>query len=136
MPSTGSAEARELCDDTGEYAGLGVRAAVSHVNDETARAALGHDVREQDSLDKPLIELDGTKHLERLGANTILGVSPTACHAAAHSQHLPLYRWVAALAGTVPGLPMPMGNILRGGLHAGRGWTSGASWQCRPPPPR
>lgn len=119
--STASNEAWELRDGTTEYAGLGVRTAVAHVNGEIARAVLGHDVREQSALDKLLIELDGTTHLERLGANAILGVSLAACRAAAVSQRIPLYRWVAALAGTAPCLPMPMVNVLSGGLHAGGG---------------
>ncbi|MGH3261120.1 MAG: phosphopyruvate hydratase, partial [Trebonia sp.] len=119
--STGSSEAWELRDGTNEYAGLSVRTAVGHVNGEIADAVLGHDVREQAALDKLMVELDGTAHLERLGANAILGVSLAACRAAARSEHIPLYRWVAALAGTRPDLPMPMVNILSGGLHAGRG---------------
>ncbi|GAA2142885.1 phosphopyruvate hydratase [Actinomadura napierensis] len=119
--STGSSEAWEMRDGTGEYAGLGVRTAVGHVNGEIARAVTGHDVREQAALDKLLIDLDGTEHLARLGANAILGVSLAACRAAADSLRTPLYRWVAELAGTAPGLPMPMVNILSGGLHAGRG---------------
>ncbi|MFF3332760.1 phosphopyruvate hydratase [Streptomyces sp. NPDC002888] len=119
--STGTSEAWELRDGTAEYGGLGVRTAVGHVNGEIARAVLGHDVREQAALDKLLTELDGTSHLGRLGANAILGVSLAAARAAAHSQRMPLYRWVAELAGTTPSLPMPMVNILSGGLHAGRG---------------
>lgn len=119
--STGSKEARELRDGSAEYAGYGVRTAVSHVNGEIAPAVLGHDVREQAALDKFLTELDGTEYLGRLGANAILGVSLAACRAAAHSQRMPLHEWVAALAGTTPSLPMPMVNILSGGLHAGRG---------------
>jgi enolase len=119
--STGSHEARELRDGSGEYAGRGVRTAVSHVNGEITAAVVGHDAREQAALDKLLTGLDGTADLGRLGANAILGVSLAACRAAAHSQHMPLHRWVAALAGTAPSLPMPMVNILSGGLHAGRG---------------
>ncbi|MFD4602985.1 phosphopyruvate hydratase [Streptomyces sp. NPDC058464] len=119
--STGTSEAWELRDGTDEYNGLGVRTAVSHVNGEIARAVLGHDVREQTVLDKSLVELDGTPQLRRLGANAILGVSLAACRAAADSENTPLYRWLAALAGTAPSLPMPMVNILSGGLHAGRG---------------
>jgi enolase len=119
--STGSHEVRELRDGSGAYAGRGVRTAVSHVNGEIAAAVHGHDVREQAALDELLVELDGTAYLGRLGANAILGVSLAACRAAALSQHLPLYRWLAALAGTTPSLPMPMVNILSGGLHAGRG---------------
>lgn len=119
--STGSHEARELRDGSGEYAGRGVRTAVSHVNGEIAAATVGHDIREQAALDKLLTELDGTADFGRLGANAVLGVSLAACRAAAHSQHMPLHAWVAALAGTAPSLPMPMVNILSGGLHAGHG---------------
>jgi enolase 1/2/3 len=116
--STGTNEAWELRDHADRYGGLGVRTAVGHVNGEIARAVLGHDVREQAALDKLLIELDGTHNLGRLGANAVLGVSLAASRAAALSEGMPLYRWLAALAGTTPSLPMPMVNMLSGGLHA------------------
>ena len=120
--STGSSEALELRDGAVEYGGLGVRTAVAHVNTEIADAVTGQDALDQASLDALLIECDGTTELRRLGANAVLGTSLAACRAAAKAQQLPLYRWIAALAGVEnPSLPMPMVNILSGGLHAGRG---------------
>lgn len=120
--STGTSEAWELRDGTKEYAGLGVRTAVGNVNEEIADAVKGLDVQDQGSVDELLLKLDGTPQLKRLGANAILGVSLATCRAAAQSQQTPLHQWVAQLAGTQkPTLPMPMVNILSGGLHAGRG---------------
>jgi enolase len=117
--STGTSEARELRDGTGEYDGLGVRVAVGHVNDEIARAVAGQDAHDQAALDALLVALDGTPQLGRLGANAVLAVSLAVCRAAAASQQRPLYRWIAELAGApAPSLPMPMVNILSGGLHA------------------
>lgn len=121
--STGSAEAHELRDrDPGRYAGLGVRRAVAHVAGEIAQALIGSDACDQAGLDRKLIELDGSLRLERLGANAILGVSLAACRAAAVSLRQPLYRRIAALSGTTSiSMPLPMINILSGGLHAARG---------------
>jgi enolase len=120
--STGTSEAWELRDGGEEYGGLGVRSAVANVNDEIAHSVRGLDVRDQRLVDSTLLGLDGTPHLGRLGANAVLGVSLAACRAAAASQQLPLHLWVAQLAGTQTlTLPMPMVNILSGGLHAGRG---------------
>ncbi|MGV0680715.1 phosphopyruvate hydratase [Mycolicibacterium fortuitum] len=120
--STGSSEAVELRDRTSDYGGLGVRTAVAHVNNEIADAILGLDVTDQDALDQRLIELDGTPELRRLGANAVLGVSLAACRTAAQIQNLPLFRWIAQLAAVdCPSLPMPMVNILSGGMHAGGG---------------
>jgi len=121
--STGSNEAHELRDgDPAVHAGLGVRRAVGHVNGEIATALRDVDVREQRALDERLVALDGTPQLERLGANAVLGVSLAACRAAAAANGLPLYAHIAQLAGTAQlSMPMPMVNILSGGLHAGRG---------------
>ena len=121
--STGAAEAHELRDrDPARFGGLGVRRAVEHVNGEIAAALAGADVLDQAALDERLLVLDGTPQLSRLGANAVLGVSLAACRAAAAALRQPLYARIAELAGTrEPSLPMPMVNILSGGLHAGRG---------------
>jgi enolase len=121
--STGTHEAHELRDgDPADYDGFGVRTAVRHVHAEIAPALAGLDAREQRRLDQRLRELDGTERLARLGANAVLGVSLAACRAAAASAGEPLYARIAALAGVRDiCLPMPMVNILSGGLHAGRG---------------
>jgi len=120
--STGTHEAHELRDGGAPYEGRGVRRAVGHVNGEIAAALRGCDAGEQRALDTRLLELDGTATLQRLGANAILGVSLAACRAGAAQRGMPLYRRIAELAGIERiTLPMPMVNILSGGLHAGRG---------------
>ena len=121
--STGAAEAHELRDaDASHYAGLGVLQAVSGVAREIGPALQGRDALDQRALDERLRALDGTASLKRLGANAVLGVSLAACRAAAASARQPLYARIAELAGTRElTLPMPMVNILSGGLHAGRG---------------
>lgn len=121
--STGAAEAHELRDgDSEQYRGLGVRQAVSHVNGEIARAMRGFDACDQRGLDARLRALDDTEQLSRLGANAVLGVSLAACRAGAAARGQALYQRIAELSGTPEILmPMPMVNILSGGLHAGRG---------------
>ena len=120
--STGAAEAHELRDgDPARYAGLGVQKAVANVNGEIARALRGTDSADQRRLDDRLRELDGTPRLQRLGANAALAVSLAVCRAAAASRGQALYERIADLAGAQPTLPLPMTNILSGGLHAGRG---------------
>src|SRR5882672_848544 len=121
--STGAAEAHELRDgDPAHYAGLGVQQAVRNVNGEIAAALAGHDAREQRALDERLRALDGTPQLRRLGANATLAVSIAVCRAAATSSGQMLYERIGELASvTAPILPLPMTNILSGGLHAGRG---------------
>ena len=121
--STGTYEAHELRDgDNAQFNGLGVQSATSHVNREIAAALTGHDVFDQGGCDAVLRELDGTPNLARLGANAVLGTSLAVCRASAAVAHQPLYRRIAELAGVgQPTLPMPMVNILSGGLHAGRG---------------
>jgi enolase len=127
--STGSNEAHELRDgDSRRFRGLGVLGAVAHVNDEIAAVLRGRDVDDQAGCDSALRELDGTSTLSRLGANAVLGTSLAVCRASALAAGKPLYRRIAELTGAVetgdvvePSLPMPMVNILSGGLHAGRG---------------
>jgi enolase len=121
--STGTHEAHELRDgDPQRYWGLGVLKAVAHVNSDIAHNIEGFDALDQRGLDNRLRELDGTEQLKRLGANAILGVSIAACRAAAASRSLPLAAHIAELAGVpTQHMPLPMVNILSGGLHAGRG---------------
>ena len=120
--STGAAEAHELRDgDPVQYAGLGVTKAVANVNGEIAQALRGRDALLQRDIDGRLLALDGTPQLARLGANAVLAVSLAVCRAAAAATGQQLYRHFASLAGARPSLPLPMTNILSGGLHAGRG---------------
>jgi enolase len=121
--STGTYEAHELRDgDPAWFDGLGVTSAVGHVNGEIAVALHGHDALDQAGADALLRELDGTPDLSRLGANALLGTSLALCRASAAATGQPLYRRIADLAGVgQPLLPMPMVNILSGGLHANRG---------------
>lgn len=115
--STGEYEAVELRDDDKKrYGGKGVLKAVGHVNDEIADALLGWDATDQMSIDKLLIDLDGTPNKGKLGANAILGASLAVAHAAAASVNLPLYRYLGGVYAHT--LPVPMMNILNGGKHA------------------
>ncbi len=114
--STGAHEAVELRDGGPEWGGKGVGDAVANVNSEIAAAVRGADVRDQEALDRRLIELDGTPNKGRLGANAILGVSLAAAKAAAAEAGQPLWRYLGGeLAGT---LPVPMMNVINGGAHA------------------
>jgi len=121
--STGSAEAHELRDgDPAVYAGLGVLRAVANVNGEIAQALSARDALAQRQIDRLLIDLDGTPQLSRLGANAVLAVSLATARAAAASRRQALYERIAELAGVDrPAMPLPMVNILSGGLHASRG---------------
>jgi enolase len=121
--STGTHEAHELRDgDASVFEGLGVTAAVNHVNTEIDAALRGREVTDQRAADQALRVLDGTENLSQLGANAVLGTSLAIGRASAVATGQPLYRRIAQLAGDVePILPMPMVNILSGGLHAGRG---------------
>jgi len=120
--STGTHEANELRDgDPAIFNGLGVLSAVEHVNGEIADQLKGLDAFDQSACDGRLRELDGTPDLARLGANAVLGSSLAICRAAAKAGRQPLYRRFASLAGAETTLPMPMVNILSGGLHARNG---------------
>lgn len=115
--STGAHEAVELRDgDKGRYRGKGVLKAVEHVNKEIAQALVGLDALDQSSVDQVLIELDGTTNKSKLGANAILGASMAVARAAANGIRLPLYSYLGGAAARI--LPVPMFNILNGGVHA------------------
>jgi enolase len=115
--STGAHEAVELRDnDKKRYLGKGVRLAVANVNGEIFKALAGHEAENQTEVDEALIKLDGTANKHRLGANAILGVSLAVSKAAAISAQLPLYRYIGGVGAHL--LPVPMMNILNGGVHA------------------
>ncbi|HXW29679.1 MAG TPA: phosphopyruvate hydratase [Xanthobacteraceae bacterium] len=115
--STGAHEAVELRDgDQSRYLGRGVRKAVNAVNEEIFDAISGLDAEAQVQIDETLIALDGTANKSRLGANAILGVSLAVAKAAAEANGLPLYRYVGGTSARV--LPVPMMNIINGGVHA------------------
>ncbi|PYV08951.1 MAG: phosphopyruvate hydratase [Acidobacteria bacterium] len=116
--STGKAEALELRDgDPRRYLARGVLNAVANVEQEIARALRGLEACDQKAIDERLRALDGTENKRRLGANALLGVSLAVARAAAASAGLPLYRYLGG-AGAVE-LPVPMVNILSGGVHGG-----------------
>src|SRR3954452_13888617 len=115
--STGAHEAVEKRDgDKARYLGKGVTQAVDAVRGEIAEAVSGLDAEDQSEIDSLLIELDGTENKSRLGANAILGVSLAVAKAAADARGLPLYRYVGGVAAQW--LPVPMMNIINGGVHA------------------
>jgi len=114
--STGSREAKELRDeDPARYGGKGVLTAVGNINIEIAEHLHGKDAAGQAGIDGLLISLDGTEGKSRLGANALLGASLAVARAAAVSAALPLYR---TFGNTPPLLPVPMFNVLNGGVHA------------------
>ncbi len=115
--STGKFEAVELRDKRKKrYRGKGVEGAVNNVNKVIAPALVGLEATEQRLIDKTLLELDGTPNKGKLGANAVLGVSLAVARAAADSLFMPLYRYIGGTNACR--LPMPMMNILNGGLHA------------------
>jgi enolase 1/2/3 len=115
--STGKHEAVELRDgDKARYGGKGVTKAVAAVNGEIFDAVGGMEATAQVKIDETLIALDGTPNKSRLGANAILGVSLAAAKAAAAFEHLPLYRYIGGTAARL--LPVPMMNVINGGVHA------------------
>jgi enolase len=118
--STGAHEAVELRDgDKSRWGGKGVGKAVQSVNGEIAETVVGMEAEDQPALDAEMIALDGTENKGRLGANAILGVSLAAAKAAADAVGLPLYRYVGGVDANL--LPVPMMNILNGGVHADNG---------------
>ena len=119
--STGEHEALEMRDgDKKRYLGKGVTKAVANVNGMISEALFGWDAAEQKAIDSELLALDGTPNKSKLGANTILGVSLAVAKAAANSFGMPLYRYLGGVYAHV--LPVPMMNILNGGVHTA--WQS------------
>jgi enolase len=119
--STGQHEALEMRDgDPARYLGKGVRQAVANVNTTIANAVAGIDATEQQVLDFRMIEIDGTPNKSSLGANAMLAVSMAAARAAAQARGIPLFRYLAGFSRRSTGtlLPMPLMNILNGGVHA------------------
>jgi enolase len=115
--STGEHEAVELRDGEAAFGGKGVQHAVEHVNGEISDAVIGRDASDQAGLDRAMIELDGTDNKGRLGANAILAVSLAVARAHSADAAMPLYRTWSGDDGS-PLLPMPMLNVLNGGVHA------------------
>ncbi|MGD0753244.1 MAG: phosphopyruvate hydratase [Anaerolineales bacterium] len=115
--STGVHEALELRDgDKTRFGGKGVLKAVEHVNTEIDEALFDIDALDQSAVDQTMLDLDGTPNKSKLGANAILGVSLAVARAAAESVGLPLYRYLGGVPAKI--LPVPMFNILNGGVHA------------------
>ncbi len=119
--STGAHEALELRDSKSKrYSGKGVETAVKNVNTIIAKELAGVDSLNQPLVDRMMIDLDGTEHKSKLGANAMLGVSMAVAKAAAEASSLPLYRYLGGSGARI--LPVPMFNILNGGVHAN--WQS------------
>ena len=114
--STGAHEATELRDGGTRFKGKGVLTAVANVNGEIATALVGNDASNQTAIDNTLCELDGTPNKSRLGANAILGASLATAHASAAERKLPLFASIGGDEACV--LPVPMMNVLNGGVHA------------------
>jgi enolase len=123
--STGIHEAHELRDgDKARFGGKGVMKAVNNVNGEIAKLLIGKDPEDQKALDQLMIDADGTKNKERLGANAILGVSLAVARAVSQSRGLPLYEYLRKISGIKESsylLPTPMMNVINGGAHADSG---------------
>lgn len=117
--STGKFEAVELRDNNEDFGGKGVFQAVSNVNKIIAPALINKNVCSQASIDKILIDLDGTENKSKLGANAILGVSLACARTAANYYKLPLYEYIGGIFGQT--MPVPLMNILNGGVHANNG---------------
>jgi enolase len=116
--STGKHEAVELRDgDPAHYGGKGVRRAVANVCEVIGPALLGMPASAQEEIDRRMIALDGTPNKSRLGANALLGVSLACAHAAAAARRMPLWEYLDP-AGRAT-MPLPMVNLISGGLHAG-----------------
>ena len=114
--STGSREAVELRDGGAAWGGKGVQIAVNNVNGEINDALEGYDANDQRSVDRAMIDLDGTPNKGRLGANAILAVSLATAKAAAMESGLPLFQYIGGVNAHV--LPVPMFNVVNGGVHA------------------
>lgn len=115
--STGTYEAHELRDgDTGRYMGKGVQKAVQNIREVVSPALKGMDPSEQDQIDGALIQIDGTLHKKRLGANATLAVSLASARTAAYSKGISLWRHLGGLSANL--LPTPLMNVVNGGTHA------------------
>lgn len=114
--STGTREAVELRDNGKSYMGKSVIKAVKNVNTTIAEAIIGENIFEQRTIDKIMLELDGTDNKKKLGANAILAVSLAVAKAAAQEAKIPLYRYIGGTNART--LPIPLMNILNGGAHA------------------
>ena len=123
--STGIHEAHELRDgDKTRFGGKGVMKAVENVNGEIAKLLFGKNPEDQNAIDKLMIDADGTKNKERLGANAILGVSLATARAVSQSNKMPLYAYLRKISGIEAKnyvLPTPMMNVINGGAHADSG---------------
>ncbi len=117
--STGEREAIELRDGEQRFRGKGVTRAVSHVETELMEAVLGLEAQGQRTIDRVLIETDGTENKRRLGANALLAVSLATARAMASEVQLPLYRYLGGAGASV--LPVPQMNVINGGAHAANG---------------
>lgn len=116
--STGKHEAVELRDGGKRYGGKGVLNAIQHIHTEIRSALIGHDVRHQKGIDDLLVRLDDTPNKSKLGANAILPVSIAAARAAANAVKLPLYQYLKPGSSGSYILPVPLMNIINGGVHA------------------
>ena len=114
--STGAHEATELRDGGTRFKGKGVLKAVANVNGEISTALVGSDPSNQSAIDNTLCELDRTPNKSRLGANAILGASLATAHASASERKMPLFQSIGGDTACV--LPVPMMNVLNGGVHA------------------
>lgn len=114
--STGQYEAIELRDEANNYGGKSVYTAVANVKNEINEALKGADIFDQVTIDKKMIELDGTENKSNLGANSILAVSLAAARTASLASGMPLYRYLGGIEAMT--LPVPMMNVLNGGAHA------------------
>lgn len=122
--STGKFEALELRDgDKNRYGGLGVLTAVKNVNTLIKDALIGKDASSQHEIDEIMLQLDGTENKSHLGANAILGVSLAVCRAVAMTKKIPLYQYINEISrlGVKPKIPVPMFNVLNGGMHSDSG---------------
>ncbi len=114
--STGQYEAVELRDEADIYGGKSVFKAIKNVNHPINEALYGFDIFDQTSIDRKMLELDGTENKSNLGANAILSVSLAAARTAAIACKMPLYRYLGGVAAMT--MPVPMLNVLNGGAHA------------------
>jgi len=124
--SVGAGEALELRDGGPQLSGLDVQRAVANVGGEIANAIRGLDASAQESVDKALIEADGTPNKGRLGANALVSVSMACAHAAAAAHGMPLWRFLCG--DGVPELPLPEIQIFGGARTPAVGWMSKTLW--------